>query len=301
MKKPKIALVWGVVGLLCLGGIYFIWRGTVQKDPAHYYVPFDISMQLVHHPIKDWPINNWRSREIYSLFKTIYEKKSFKHATFHAQTRVPMRIHQIWLGSPFPEKYRAFQESWKKYHPDWEYYLWTDAELEKFNLYNRALYDASTNYGEKSDIARYEILHKMGGLYVDTDFECLKPFDLFNHCYDFYIGIQPLDTAYVQLGIGLIGATAGHPLLKQVIERMRGNAKNNKAIITRTGPLYFTQVFCAVAPFLKGEVIAFPATYFYPKSYAQKDDTTNVWVRPESFAVHHWEASWLKPEAFVKG
>ena len=33
--------------------------------------------------------------------------------------------------------------------------------------------------GEKSDIFRYEILYRFGGVYVDTDFECIKPFECF--------------------------------------------------------------------------------------------------------------------------
>jgi len=73
------------------------------------------------------------------------------------QVLIPKIIHQIWLGSPLPEKYKQLQKSWLKYHPDWHYYLWTEKEIAAFGLTNQALYDATSNYGEKSDIARYEI------------------------------------------------------------------------------------------------------------------------------------------------
>ena len=50
---------------------------------------------------------------------------------------------------------------------------------------NRSIYESTDNIGFKSDIARYEILYKYGGIYIDTDFECLKKIpDKFLH-FDF--------------------------------------------------------------------------------------------------------------------
>ena len=65
----------------------------------------------------------------------------------------------------------------------------------------------------KSDIARYEIIYRYGGVYIDTDFECLRPLDFLHYIYDFYTGIQPLDSAYLQLGIGILAAAPAHPYL----------------------------------------------------------------------------------------
>ena len=45
------------------------------------------------------------------------------------------------------------------------------------------------NFGCKSDIARYEILHKFGVIYVDTDFEALKPIDLKFMTQSFVVGL----------------------------------------------------------------------------------------------------------------
>lgn len=38
-------------------------------------------------------------------------------------------------------------------------------------------FDAATNFGEKSDILRYEILEKHGGVYADVDVACVQAFD----------------------------------------------------------------------------------------------------------------------------
>lgn len=41
----------------------------------------------------------------------------------------------------------------------------------------RALMSAATCAGERSDIFRLDILLHFGGVYVDTDFECLASFE----------------------------------------------------------------------------------------------------------------------------
>ena len=55
--------------------------------------------------------------------------------------------------------------------------FWDDEKLSDLNMVNKELLLKFKNYGAKSDIARLEILHQIGGLYLDTDFECLKQID----------------------------------------------------------------------------------------------------------------------------
>lgn len=272
-----------------------------QKLPISATIPtvdFDESMQahnyqkIFEHEIM---------QKLYTTFREQYIKFNPTTIKPDSKTRIPKKLHQIWLGGNgvLPEEYRQFQESWKRFHPLWKYKLWTEKDIPTFSFKNKDLFDAAKNYGEKSDIWRYEILEQEGGLYIDTDFECLAPFDIFNHTYDFYIGIQPLDTDNVQLGIGLIGTRQGHPLLKLAIKNLRIN-KHNKQIVSRTGPLFFTQIFYQAAPKTELRDIAFPASYFYPCNYNQRNSASFNWLKPESFAVHHWAGSWLKKEAFEK-
>jgi hypothetical protein len=62
-------------------------------------------------------------------------------------------------------------------------------EQKKFKMKNKDAFSGATNYGEKSDILRYEILSQFGGIYVDCDFECLKPFDDLLSC-AFFTGLS---------------------------------------------------------------------------------------------------------------
>ena len=47
-------------------------------------------------------------------------------------------------------------------------------DLKLMILKNQKAYSSAKNWGMKSDILRYEILQKFGGVYIDTDYECLQ-------------------------------------------------------------------------------------------------------------------------------
>lgn len=70
---------------------------------------------------------------------------------------IPRTIHQIWLGSPLPKRFVQLRESWRSRHQGWELRLWTNADVDAFGLENREAYDNAPNFGEKSDILRYEV------------------------------------------------------------------------------------------------------------------------------------------------
>lgn len=230
---------------------------------------------------------NWqRSNELYDTY--ILNKMEVSN-----QPRIPKIIHQIWLGSPFPEASKKLQESWKRNNPDWQYILWTEHEIEEFELVNKYQYDAAINYGEKSDIARYEILYRMGGLYIDTDFECLKPFDILHNCCDFYAGIA-YETKY-EVYNGLIGSKPGHQILKDCIDNIKHNIPNQGDILDRTGPYLFTRSIEKHISHYDDYTVLFPVTYFYPwPSYHVSKNSPSDDIKEESFAVHHWHMSWFK-------
>lgn len=211
------------------------------------------------------------------------------------EPRIPKKIHRIWLGSPLPEKEYKFGLTWIEHHPDWEYKLWTEKEIDEFGLVNRKIYDSTKNYGEKSDIARYEILYREGGLYIDTDFECLQSFELLHHCCDFFAGINCLTD--FEVFMGLIGCVPGHPILKCCIE-MVPKYRDKHSILARTGPYFFTDCIRRSISSCSPYTILFPTTYFYPWPFYARNEISmqkiRAWVKPESYAIHHWHVSWNK-------
>ena len=86
---------------------------------------------------------------------------------------IPRVFHRIWLGrQPMPAEFEAFGATWLQHHPGWKMKLWTEANLPP--LVNRWAFQQARTLAGRSDVARYEILFRCGGIYVDTDFECLR-------------------------------------------------------------------------------------------------------------------------------
>src|SRR5205085_7912697 len=86
---------------------------------------------------------------------------------------IPKQFHWIWFGpKPIPEQHQRWIEGWLKHHPGWDHKIWTDSNRPRFT--NEAEFLGADNFAIKADIARYELVYKHGGVYLDTDTECLK-------------------------------------------------------------------------------------------------------------------------------
>ncbi len=92
--------------------------------------------------------------------------------------QIPKIIHQVWEGktTPLPDFLCKLGKSWRDKNPDWEYVYWDKARMDSFvheyypfymDIYNKFPYDVM-----RWDVIRYMILYKIGGLYVDFDYEC---------------------------------------------------------------------------------------------------------------------------------
>ncbi len=273
-----------------------------QHDGSFVYVDFDIAMSNHLTPGKrssrlDYS-SNLKLIKICKKLYTTYNPQRMQ-AALSQPLKIPKIIHQIWLGGPVPEKYTNYRQSWIDHHPDWEYRLWTDADVESFQLQNKELFDKARNYGEKADIFRYEILHRYGGLYVDIDFECLKPFDALHHFYDFYAGFEQ-EGRHMELCNAIIGTSPGNAIIKLCNKSLKEEGDYNDVLSTikRTGPYYFTECFMKAIQNYKGKALILPVSFLYPVPIKPKVyvtlESVKQWIRPETLAVHYWAAGWTK-------
>jgi hypothetical protein len=130
---------------------------------------------------------------------------------------IPKIIHQIWIGQrPAPTK---MMNTWKEKHPDFEYILWTEAEIEKrgIKFESQAKIDSVRELCGKADIIRYEILWKYGGYYIDADSICIEPLDS-------YITDKRAFAIYENevvrkdlVANGILGAVPGYPLFRDML------------------------------------------------------------------------------------
>ena len=150
---------------------------------------------------------------------------------------IPHQMHLIWIGpKPFPDVSIANVRSFQEYHPDWAINFWTDSPdrpLPIPGLVRRCITDdyfqpvldllkKSNNYGETSDLLRFVIMFKEGGLYFDHDASCLRDFSSLADHYDFVAACERvqyhegLDSS-ITPAIGLFLSRPGHPILKKSI------------------------------------------------------------------------------------
>ena len=221
-------------------------------------------------------------------------------------------IHQTWKSNEIPNRFQGFCQSWQQIHPGWEYRLWTDDD-------NRTLiqtefpwfletYDAYPHAIQRADAARYFILYKFGGLYVDIDFKCLKSIESLVQTSDLVFGLEhPLHCQFHDMDsiIGnafIFAKFPRHPFLKQVVGSLKtfsqAEDKNkNSYILKSTGPLMITEVYKQYEN--KQSVKLLPNQYLYPLDYECANEmlsnpisSKNENQLVDAFAIHFHAGSW---------
>jgi hypothetical protein len=209
------------------------------------------------------------------------------HAAFNQAQSMPVRrdfltipriFHHVWLGrNPIPSDFARYIGTWMHHHPKWEFRLWTEDNLP--DLINRDSFDRLPTYSQKSDVIRYEVLLRYGGVYLDTDFECLRPIDELLVGLDAFAAEEDDST----IAVGILGSIPGHPLLAEVIAALPASVARGGNACGTTGPGFFT-------PFARWhrDFHIIDRRLFYPVHYSG-----HQWAALDrAYAIHHWAHSW---------
>ena len=201
---------------------------------------------------------------------------------------IPHVIHRIWLGGDLPASVLRYGESWARHLPDWELRTWRDWDLPP--LANQEEFDRATSPAQQADLARLEIIHRYGGVYIDTDFEALGSIEPLLEGVSCFVARE--DDTFV--GTAIIGAEPGHPFIGRLLrEAPRSIAEHpDEPPNKQTGPYFVTAELRRYAAADDGRhpVVVFPPERFYPYHFSEperRDDTF-----PDAVAVHHWSGSW---------
>ncbi len=191
---------------------------------------------------------------------------------------IPRILHQVWVGpNPMPQEFVDYRESWRRHHPDWEMHLWTEDSLPG-DLVRTEAYERLRSPAERSDIIRLEVLYRFGGVYVDTDVECLRRIDpLVEESGDFFVG-----AVKGKVENAVIGAAAGHPILERALRELRPVTDYGVDPTQGTGPWFLTALLREYP-----EVTIYPQEVFSPMTDAERE---------QAYAVHHYVSSWKTAE-----
>jgi len=173
---------------------------------------------------------------------------------------IPKIIHQVWEGrqNPLSDFYTQLSGTWKEHHPAWQYKFWDGDRMDAFVREHFPDF-AGTYFGyrypvQRWDTIRYLILFKIGGMYVDFDYECLESFDdLITENGTCFFAMEP-DEHRRALGKtlcfnnALMATSPGHPFFKHIIEHLTSTPfsySGNKVhdVLTSTGPLMLSNLY----------------------------------------------------------
>jgi hypothetical protein len=210
---------------------------------------------------------------------------------------IPRTLHQLWIGRPVPEHIAEYMQTWRDRHPDWEYRLWTEKELGELPMVNRWLYDNACRFALpgrceqfRSDIARYEILATHGGVYIDADFECLRPIDpLLRSPLVHAFSAWEEDQKWINLAV--YGTEPNHQFVHDLrlgltahVKRLTLNGTRPNTGSRLSGPRYLTRVWERNS--YDPGLVVYPREWFYP--YAWNELHRGDEKFDDAYAVHHW-------------
>jgi hypothetical protein len=207
---------------------------------------------------------------------------------FYKNKMIPKIIHQIWIGDkPAPNNW---MNSWKNKHQEWKYILWDNEKIKTLDIINKKQFNFYWNqkrWHGVSDILRYEILYKFGGVMPEGDHECINPIDeLFNEgdCFavvnDCGKFNDPVDLTFKDANISpLLACNQGNKFAKILIDEIGKKERLGKPWIF-TGNNLMKEMILLHKP----EIKIFPSFYFVP----EYQNGNRYQGNHKIYAEHHW-------------
>lgn len=252
---------------------------------------------------------------IYSLIGALCDhyKENTNLADFvikKEKKQIPKIIHQIWIGSK-KVPYERWRQRIREMHPDWQYILWDEKMLLKEEMISKKIFNVmmkksnkksrkeaskyekmrqvKSPYIKMSDIARYNILKKYGGVYIDIDMICLKPLEDLIEGNEFFAGFEGEGRVSGLIGNSIIGCIPNHKVVRRCCKRLRNIPEEvlAKDAVFVTGPVLFTEEIAKC-----DNITIFRHRVFYPilreedvkKEFRKKNNP----LFKESYFIHPW-------------
>ena len=230
--------------------------------------------------------------------------------------KIPRVLHQVWKTHNIPAELQGYVKSWQVHNPEWEIRLWNDTESmaliqQHYPWFFKHIHHFKSGV-EKADIFRYFILYHHGGVYMDLDMECLRPWEplLARHDETFQcvLGAEPHAHAQKQQQRNVLVCNAAmisaarHPFWEEVFNALLdkvpeiANGDGWLSPVDSTGPGMLSLLY-DVRPRAFSEVAIYPSSAFYPlrdshdKTKAVDDPQAPKWR--DSWAVHRWVHLWM--------
>ena len=215
---------------------------------------------------------------------------------------IPKIIHYIWFGrGEKTDLIKSCINKNKEILDDWKFIEWNEDNYDINSCqYIQEAYEAK-KYAFASDYARFDILYKEGGVYLDTDVEMLKPFADEYLLAEGFSGVESNN----KIAPGLVFASkAKNPIVKEILEDyqkdsflMENVSYNLETVVDRVTRIFKQHGFLITGD--KQELdgfIIYPCEYFCAYDFVL--DEFNI--TSKTVSIHHYTATWVSLKSKIK-
>ncbi|CAF1003244.1 unnamed protein product [Rotaria sp. Silwood1] len=238
----------------------------------------------------------YNALEYHTPPRMIYENDVIRYANATSvRRRIPRVIHQIYRTHDVPSIWNATVQSvMEKNIGEFKYRRWSDAEMNAFVKKHEPQFYQKTYITypydiQRADAFRYVLLFHFGGIYIDMDNSCNRPFR------DLLVTLESLEpnatylAAFPQhptFGVenDFLISSAGHPLYRQFISRLHLFNHNYIfhfwTILLSAGPLYISIQERLFTPSEQAVVRLLDLTVFRPMFTGKENGYT--WIHRDA-------------------
>lgn len=206
---------------------------------------------------------------------------------------IPKRLHLVWSDK---EGKTILSNLWTKNkelishfkNTGWQIFIWLENKnsvvvennLGKiYEIGDTSIINIFSLPVQKSDAIRLLAVYKLGGVYIDWDFDFVKPIDDLLNCHSF-VGREDNK----KICNAIFGAEQSSPFIESQINRLHEMPTDKRVwgvnLMTETvleNPNYAVTIY--------------PQEYFYPYSWHEQDETKKL-PKKNTYLIHRWEKSW---------
>lgn len=205
---------------------------------------------------------------------------------------IPKIIHYCWFGhNKKSNLIKKCIKSWEKYCPDYKIIEWNEDNFD-INIcpYVKEAYDDG-KWAFVSDYARFYVLEKFGGIYLDTDVELLKSIDSLrqNGAFAGFASDTIINTGLILcaeennwLCQNVLNSYKGKHFINDDPDKILAIGRRVSAILEENGLI------------LNGQTQIVNGFTVYDKKYFNSTDG-DIFTKPdkEAYSIHHYAATWF--------
>jgi mannosyltransferase OCH1-like enzyme len=211
-------------------------------------------------------------------------------------------IHYVWFGKQKPIKIQNYINTWHNKLSDYEIIEWNEKnfDINSVEWVKQAV--EAKKWAFIADYIRLWVLYNYGGIYLDTDVECLKSFDAILLNLPYFLGREHSKGI---IGVAVLGAEPKCEWIKDCL----GYYKNRNFILPNgefsiepmphimlkiLGEKYGLKKIKNAHEYDKNskKIQILPTQFFSPKSW----DNEKFAITKNTYTVHYFEKSWEPPK-----